>query len=185
MFWKALPTEMIRIKFRFNGSWKGLKEGAPQNHLYGGFVTPLFHKNKQSLQRCVLFLQMKIQLTEIPIKAEKRRAHHSIGKAEFWRGSSAGKAEGEFYLILNVMQREHLNRLAEIILKIPFGFGVFSLNDNLVGVVGNLQVIEQDGKLLDNKIQLLLGKMIAGVGSQKDVMHGEGGNILLQQGLCV
>ena len=45
--------------------------------------------------------------------------------------------------------------------------------------------IEQDGKLLDKKIQLLLGKMIAGVGSQKDVMHGEGGNILLQQGLCV
>ena len=184
MFWKALLTEMIRIKFCFNGSWKGLKEGAPQN-LICDFAAPLFHKNKQSLQRCVLFLQMKIQLTEIPIKAEKGRAHHSIGKAEFRRGSSAGKAEGELYLILNVMQREHLNRLAEIILKIPFGFGVFSLNDNLVGVIGNLQVIEQDGKLLDKKIQLLLGKMIAGVGSQKDVMHGEGGNILLQQGLCV
>ena len=171
MFWKALLTEMIRIKFCFNGSWKGLKEGAPQN-LICDFAAPLL-------------LQMKIQLTEIPIKAEKRRAHHSIGKAEFRRGSSAGKAEGELYLILNVMQREHLNRLAEIILKIPFGFGVFSLNDNLIGVIGNLQVIEQDGKLLDNKIQLLLGKMIAGVGSQKDVMHGEGGNILFQQGLCV
>ena len=39
--------------------------------------------------------------------------------------------------------------------------------------------------MLNHKIQLLLGKMIAGVGSQKDVMHGEGGNILLQQGLCV
>lgn len=39
---KALLTEMIRIKFCFNGSWKGLKEGAPQNLIcdFAGALIP-------------------------------------------------------------------------------------------------------------------------------------------------